>query len=199
MALSKNWVNPAGVEGLIRTKGLYLGTNVENGLGVLLNAKLLDTHIHIMGPPGVGKSRLLLWIFQLLCRIPNAAVFGLSPKGDLARQCRDWAVGHGQTKRLTWFDPGDEEHVLGWNPLRPNGLQPATHAKAAREGLLAAWGQTQLDDTPQLARVLFLGLFVARELTLTIVEALRLLLPGSGLRQALLPRIQDPYVQEALA
>lgn len=191
------WTNPPGVAGLLRHLGLYLGTDLATGESAFLALKFLATHIHITGPPGVGKSRFLLWLFQLLCRIRNATVVVLSPKGSFGAECRDWALTHGYSSRVVWFCPG-EERVLGWNPLRPNALPVATHAKAVREGIRAAWGQSNFDQTAQLARFLYLGLAAARELKLTIVEAFRLLVPGSPLRQILLPRLRDPHLKEAL-
>lgn len=201
MSKLPKWANPPGLRSLIRRHGLYLGTNTKDGSSVFLDPARLRTHVDINGPPGVGKTRLLLAMFQQLCRIPRATVVFVNPKGDAGRQARDWSIANGYGKRLIWFDPGDtsDGYVMGWNPLKPNGLAVATHAKAAREAILSSWGQSNFDDTPQLARFLFLALHVVREQHLTLVEALRLLLPGSPLRQALLPMIADPYVQESLA
>jgi hypothetical protein len=200
MSKLPKWANPPGIRGLFRRHGLYLGTNVKDGSALFLDLARLRTSLEILGPPGGGKTRLMLWIFQQLCRIPRATVVFVNPKGDAGRQARDWTIANGYGKRLIWFDPGDTSagYVMGWNPLKPNGLAVATHAKAAREAILSSWGTSNYDETPQLARFLFLALHVVREQGLTLIEALRLLLPGSPLRQALLPVIEDPYVQEAL-
>lgn len=179
---------------------VFLGTNTETGSPIWLSRKTLETHLHAIGPTGGGKSRLLLHLFKNLCREPRATIIVLDPKGSLFTMCRDWAISHGLTKRLIFFDPGDPDVVVGFNPLRANGLPWSTHAKSAREGIRAAWGQSaaNFDETPQLQRFLYLCLAATREQDLTLVEAAALLRPGSAMRKAILPRIVDPFVREAL-
>jgi hypothetical protein len=182
----------------VRRRGLHLGTDAETGEPVYLGSKWLSTHLHLIGPPGVGKTRLLLWLFQLLARVPRATIIMVNPKGALVRMARDWTIAHGHADRLILFDPGDPETVIGYNPLRPNGLPVATHAKAAREAIRSAWGQSSFDQTPQLARFLYLGVASARDCELTLVEAIAILRPGSEVRAAVLPTLRDPFLREAL-
>jgi len=131
----------------------------------------------------------LLWIFEYLAQIPRATIVLINPKGPFARMARDWAIGHGQSKRLVWFDPGDREFAIGYNPLSANGLPVATHAKAVREAVRSAWGQSSFDATPQLARLLYLSIAVSLSLGHTLLDALRLLRSGpegSRVRKGLL-------------
>jgi hypothetical protein len=158
---------------------LPLGKDMETGESVSLSAERLETHMHILGPPGEGKTRLLLWIFEQSARNPNATIVLVNPKGKLGRMARDWAIGHGQGKRLVWTDPGDDEVVFGYNPLSPNPRPIATHVKTVREAIRSAWGQASFDQTPQLARLLYLALAVARSLGGTLDDALRLLQSGA--------------------
>jgi hypothetical protein len=167
---------------------------------------LMRHNVHVMGPPGAGKTRLLLWLFQTLCRIPRSTVILMNPKGALARQARDTALNNGMTKRLIWFDPGDRNATISYNPLWPNGMSVAAHAKAVRESIRSAWGQANLDATPQLARLLFLSLGVCRALELTIADAVKLLRSGAAgapLRRKLLPHLATDqthrFFHEALA
>lgn len=157
---------------------MHLGRNTENGKPVFLGLDWFETHLHVLGPPGSGKTRLLLWVFQQLCRNPRATIVLMNPKGALARNARDWAIGHGQSKRLVWFDPAERDFVMGYNPLSPNGLPVATHAKAVRESIRSAWGQSSFDETPQLARLLYLAIAVSISLKGTLLDALRLLRSG---------------------
>src|SRR5215471_6074864 len=70
----------------VRKRGLCLGTDPD-GEVIYLKPKHLRTHLHIIGPTGQGKSRLLLWLFQLLCHTGRPIIL-VDPKGDLYRQCR---------------------------------------------------------------------------------------------------------------
>src|SRR5229473_1928623 len=172
-----------------RSKALYLGNEVKSGEPISLRRKWFETHLHVLGPPGSGKTRLLLWIFEYLAQIPSATIILINPKGDLARMARDYALGHGLSKRLVWFDPGDRQFAIGYNPLSPNGLPVATHAKAVREAVRSAWGQSSFDATPQLARLLYLSIAVSLSLGHTLLDALRLLRSGpegSRVRKGLL-------------
>jgi len=94
-----------------------LGSNLETDAPVDLDAKWLETHLHLVGPPGSGKTRLMLGIFRRLARDPRATIVLVNPKGALARMARDAMIADGESSRLVWFDPGDPEFVMGYNPL----------------------------------------------------------------------------------
>src|SRR2546425_11734954 len=85
----------------------FLGVNTSTANPLFLNAGWVETGIHIIGPPGVGKSMLLFWLFQLCTKIRNATIVLLDPKGDLFFLARDWAISHGLTSRLDVFDLAD--------------------------------------------------------------------------------------------
>src|SRR6266705_3353529 len=63
----------------VHGRGLYLGT-APDGQPVYLSPKHLRTHLHLIGPTGQGKSRLLLWFYQLLCHT-NRPIVLIDPKG----------------------------------------------------------------------------------------------------------------------
>jgi hypothetical protein len=175
-------------EGLrVRKRGLYLGTDAE-GQPVYLDRKHLRTHLHLLGPTGQGKSRLLLWFYELLCHTNRPLVL-IDPKGGLYRMARDWALANGLQKRLVLFDLSGDV-VPGYNPLRESDLPIHLQAQWVREGVRSAWGASTFDATPLLARMLYLCLYVAR--------ALAVLRPSPTLRHAAIQRIKDPFVRGAL-
>jgi hypothetical protein len=157
---------------------LLLGRDIDSGGSVSLGQDWFETHLHLIGPPGRGKTRLLFWIYQHLCRDPNATIVLVNPKGALARMARDWTISQGQSKRLLWFDPIDRRAILGYNPLAPTSSSVATQSERVREAIRSAWGQGSFDQTPQLARLLHLSLAVSIALQLTLVDAVRLLRSG---------------------
>src|SRR5215475_12694736 len=104
---------------------------------------------------------------------------------------------HGFHKRLVLFDHSG--NVLpGYNPLRENGLRIDLQAQWVREGVKSAWGASTFDATPLLARMLYLCLYVARAMQVSLMEALDVLRPSPILRQRALMQITDPFVHNAL-
>lgn len=176
-----------------------LGTDVETGERALLGVERIFEHIDIVGPTGVGKTRstILPW-FMGLCRVPDASVILLSPKGDLCPGARDAVIGEGHGNRLNYFDP-QQKPLVGFNPLKANGWPVARHAKMVRAAVAASRGQHSFDETPQLQRLLYLCLAIALEQQMTLIEAFRLLHPGrSAFRRELLPAVQDEFLRECL-
>ncbi|HZM20679.1 MAG TPA: hypothetical protein VFC02_02985 [Anaerolineales bacterium] len=183
-------------EGLrIRKRGLYLGT-APDGLPFYLKPEHLRTHLHVLGVTGTEKSRLMLWLFKLLC-YTNRPIILADFKGGLVEMVRNWALTNGFAKRLVLFDMSANT-LLGYNPLRENGLRLDLQAQWVSEGVKSAWGQATFDQTPQLARFLYLVLFVSRALKLSLVEGLEVLQPYSYLRDRALKQITDPFVSNAL-
>jgi hypothetical protein len=180
---------------ITKNNSIFMGADTTTDEKIFLGLRWLDErNMHILGPPGEGKSRLLLWLFQSLCSMRNATVILVNPKGSLARMACDWAMMNGHTKRLIWWDPRDR--LVGYNPLLPNGASVTAQTKTVREGIRAAWGQASFDATAQLARFLFVGLGVARALELTILDAVQVLRSGArgkALRRKVLPVLaQNP-------
>ena len=44
-------------------QGIYIGTETETNEPIYIGPQYLGTHLHLLGPTGSGKSRLLLWLF----------------------------------------------------------------------------------------------------------------------------------------
>lgn len=121
----------------LRRQGLLVGTGLEDGREKRLPETCLQTSIHVVGATGSGKSRWQLWTGENLMSLRHATIIGIDakPGGELYRMSRDWAITHGQVKRLSLLDLTDPELPVGYNPLEPNGLTPAMHAKALREAI----------------------------------------------------------------
>jgi hypothetical protein len=179
-------------------RGLLLGQDLRDQAALYLSSEWLTTGVHILGRTGSGKTRLLLGFIEQLIGYRDATVIVLNAKGELGRMVRDATIAAGQGRRLVVFDPADTMPVCGYNPLRPNGLDPYTQAKAARDALLAGVGQVGLERTQQLGRFLYLVLAAARLCELTLVEALEILLPDSPIRPHVLRELPDPYLARAL-
>jgi len=179
----------------IRKRGLYLGT-FPDGQSCYLKEEHLRTHLHLLGATGTEKSRLMLWLFKLLCHTRRPIIVA-DFKGGLVTMLRNWALANGYAKRLVLFDMC-QDTLIGYNPLRENGLRIDLQSQWVAEGIKSAWGQATFDDTPQLARFLYLVLYVSRALKLSLVEGLDVLRPYPALRNRALMQITDPFVHGAL-
>src|SRR5439155_24202017 len=127
------------------------------------------------------------------------AVIVIAWKGSLFPNARDWAINRGYAHRLDLFDPGDPEWITGYDPLKPNGLSVADHARRYREQIREGYGQASFDNTAQLEWLSLVAIYVIRQHELTVADLPALLEPGSKLRVRLLPTIDDPHVQARLA
>ena len=181
-----------------KRRPIVIGTDAKTGETVYLNRDLLQTHVQIMGSTGTGKTRFTLHLNKEIARDPNATIIEIVAKGSLNRMTEDWTIASGRADRLVVFDAGDKDRIVGYNPLAANGLAVATHARAVREAIRSAWGQASFDQTPQLARFLFLALAVARELNLTVVDSIDVLNPRSMLRRRALKLLSDTPIRDAL-
>src|SRR5215216_3404598 len=177
----------------VRTRGLFMGT-FPDGQALFLKPEHLSTHLHLLGPTGSGKSRLMLWIYQNLCA-SNRPIVLIDPKGSLYRMARDWSLMNGLQKRLVLFDLSDESVLPGYNPLRPTNLRIDLQAQYAREGVKSAWGASTFDSTPLWARMLYLCLYTARAMAVSILEALDVLRPSPTLRHKAIQTVTDPFVK----
>src|SRR5438105_3086911 len=110
---------------------------------------------------------------------------------------RHFAMSNGFQKRLVLFDLSGAV-LPGYNPLRENGLRIDLQAQWVREGVKSAWGASTFDSTPLLARLLYLALYTARAMSVSLMEALDVLRPSPTLRQRALQQITDPFVHNAL-
>jgi hypothetical protein len=193
--LSSRRVSPLCEGPRVRKRGIYLGT-APDGQPVYLSHRHLRTHLQLIGPTGTGKSKLLLWIYSLLC-YTNRPLVVIDPKGSLYIMCRDWALTNGFQKRLVLFDLSGTV-LPGYNPLRESSLRLDLQAQWIREAVKSAWGQSTFDQTPQLARMLYMCLYVGSALRLSLLESLDVFRPISTIRERALMRIEDPFVHGAL-
>jgi len=184
----------------LRNRGVLIGTDpAQHQRPVHLKLTRLATHCQVIGPTGKGKTRWLLALFRRLLHVPKACIVIINPKGSFGRLARDIVIQERQERRLEWFHPGDPDATCGYNPLHPNGLPIESHAKSVRESIRSAYGQSNFDQTRQLARMLYLSIVIARANGWGLPEALQLLRPGSRLRASAIPLIQDPQLREAFS
>jgi hypothetical protein len=132
---------------------------------------------------------------------PQASVVAIDCKpggGEMFHKLRDFCFAYGLIDRLDVLDFSNQQFVTGFAPMMPNGLIPTAHAKKVRSVFRAGVGQNSFDNTRQLSKFMFIGLYASRLLEMDLVEAWEILLPGSRLRKKILPKIADPFLQREL-
>jgi len=181
---------------------LYLGEDLTDSTPIAISAETLAiSHVHMLGPIGSGKTVGMCQIAEPLLLDPDASVVFLDLKpggGEIFHKLRDFCFAYGLTDRLDILDFSNQDMVSGFAPMMPNGLIPTAHAKKVRSVFRAGVGQSSFDETRQLSKFMFIGLYASRLLEMDLVEAWEILLPGSSLRRRILPKIPDPFLKREL-
>lgn len=120
------------------TEHFYLGASLEGDYPVLLHEKLLQTHAHILGDTGSGKTSLGITplITQLIAR-ENASVLIIDLKGDKAlfEAAREEADVYGIP--FKWFTNITGRSSYVFNPLRQSHVGGMT-TNQLTQGILQA-------------------------------------------------------------
>lgn len=122
----------------LETEHFYLGASLEGDYPVLLHEKLLQTHAHILGDTGSGKTSLGITplITQLIAR-EKASVLIIDLKGDpaLFEAAREEADVAGIP--FKWFTNITDRSSFVFNPLRQSHVKTMT-TNQLTQGILQA-------------------------------------------------------------
>ena len=122
---------------------------------VCIGLDVRDRHCHVIGRPGMGKSRLLEGM--LLDDVDRGAGVALiDPHGDLVERILE-LIPERAIDRVIYFNPGDPDWVPLWNPLQPiPGHDPGRMADdlvSAIKKIVEDWG----DRLDHILRNIFYG------------------------------------------
>jgi hypothetical protein len=183
--VEKNSVNP-----------LVLGYNAA-GRPLYLADKDRKTHTEIIGSSGSGKSKFLenLMRQDLLRRQPFCLI---DPHGSLYDAVLDWA-SHRVLKRkiITLNLSKKPDQVIGFNPFQraPSG-DISVQVERRVTATCHAWGVTDTDQTPTLARTLRLIYAVMLEHNLGLPQVRHLIdFNGREIRVPLIEHLSTPLIQ----
>jgi hypothetical protein len=107
-------------------------------------------HIYVIGKTGTGKSTMLLnMAISDIQRGNGIAV--IDPHGDLAEKLLDY-VPKARIKDVIYFNPADENYIIGFNPLQDI---PEGQAHLVVAGLIATFKKIWMDSWgPRLEYIL---------------------------------------------
>jgi hypothetical protein len=182
---------------------LLLGTNRETGEKVRIPRSAFETHFHLIGGTGKGKTTALHTILHQLMNDPidESAFFIIDRLGNFSFELLMWIASDFCTsdvrERLIYIEPANENVVLGFNPLiyetPGHGYFKVTRAT---DIILRAWEDVNIEAMPRLARWTFNSFWAAAQLGLTISDCVHFLLPGSQYHAPLLKCLPDQLQAE---
>lgn len=181
-----------------RTK---IGTDADN-LPIFLSAeKRRQTHMHIIGGSGTGKSKFLESLIrsdiregQGLCLVDwHGTLFD-----DVLRYCAQLDVGIGSDfRRLILLNPSRPDYIIGFNPFMNQGADISTQVSRRIDATIRPWGITDTNVMPTFERICRLIYTFAVEQRETLPNAAQLLqFDKTDLRRFAMQRISDPYVKQ---
>jgi TraM recognition site of TraD and TraG len=157
-----------------------------------------DTHWHLIGGTGKGKTTAIHTILHQILRDPTdeACVFIIDRMGNLSFELLLWMASEFCTEdvrdRLVYIEPAREDVVMGFNPFLHESQGHAFYkASRASEIILKGWSNQNLEEMPRLARWLFNSFIACTFLGLNISDTVHLLLPGSSYHLPLLNALPE--------
>lgn len=176
-----------------------MGRNLEDQRDLTLKPSQLQTHAHIVGATGTGKSKFLEIIArQIIVAKSKPALIVIDPHGDLYHDLLAFCAAKSAKtqKRLILLDPAERRYITGFNPMKRDRRTLEYQASMMLEAIRKCWGMETFHETPRMARWLYNTIRTLIEAGLTLKEAPLLLDPfDNDLRRAIIQKVHDPIVK----
>jgi hypothetical protein len=164
-----------------------LGTDRDTGEKVYVPKKSFDTHWHLIGGTGKGKTTAIHTLLHplLLDPVSDDCWFVIDRMGNLSFDLLLWATSDFCTEdvrqRIVYIEPAREDVILGFNPLSYETPQHGYYKVGrATDCILRAWQSQDIGQMPRLARWVFNSFWAAAQLGLTVADCGHILNPGSA-------------------
>lgn len=165
---------------------VLLGADRETGEKVYIPKRSFDTHWHLIGGTGKGKTTAIHTLLHPLMMDPLSedCWFIVDRMGNLSFDLLLWATSDFCTEdvrdRIVYVEPAREDVVLGFNPLSYTTDQHGYYKVGrATDCILRAWQSQDIGQMPRLARWVFNSFWAAAQLGLTVADCGHILNPGS--------------------
>lgn len=175
-------------------KSLLLGQDIDTNADVWIPRRAFDTHFHLIGGTGKGKTTAIHTLLRPLLRDPRhrSCALIVDRLGNLSEEILLWMASRefctdDVRERLVYIQPSREDVVMAFNPLL---YETPAHGyykvERATEIILRAWESVNIEAMPRLARWTFNAFWGAAQLGLTIADCVHFLMPGSPYHSSLL-------------
>ncbi len=179
---------------------LTLG-HTQDGNPLTISREERSMHLYIAGATGCGKSKLLEHAIRsdvLRRSVSGCGLMFFDIHGSLFDSTIDWMAQHGlRHVPVIPFDLRRDDWVLSYNLIRPRPPEEAQTAPIVANFVRAiahAWGATDLNATPRLAKWLWTLLVSLYENKLTLGEAMHLV-RSPDFRHRIAQQVKDPIAQ----
>lgn len=184
-------------------RSFLIGTDQEAGRRLYLPKSSFDTHWHLIGGTGKGKTTAIKTLLHEIFIDPldQPCVVVIDRMGGLSHDLLLWMASEysppAARERLVYVEPARDDVVLGFNPLVCE-TEGQTYYRVARaaELILRGWASQDLREMPRLARWLFNSFYACALMGLTIADSAHLLLPGSRYHRPILSALPDQLQDE---
>jgi TraM recognition site of TraD and TraG len=171
----------------------FLGRDRKSGKKVYIPKSSFDTHWHLIGSTGKGKTTAIHALLHPLLLDPCATDcwFIIDRMGNFSSELLLWMASDFCTQdvrdRLLYIEPAREDVVIGFNPLLYD-TQGHGYYKVSRgvEVILRGWASQNIQEMPRLAMWTYNAFWAAAQLGLTIADCVHFLLPFSPYHKRLL-------------
>lgn len=172
-----------------------IGRSLVDNRELFLSRKERNFHLHIIGAPGKGKSKLMELLIRSDIARGKAGICMIDPTGRLYRDVLQYAAYAHQdlADRFILLDfSGENDFITGFNPIRKNA-DLSYDRQLIMAAIQKAWKQRDNIETPRLNRWLpnILSLVILNQLTLLETKEITNT-HDNTFRQALLKNVQDP-------
>jgi len=188
---------PDGVEAgsdAMSNDTIYIGERETWGQKTLVGISAADhlQHIYIIGKTGSGKTTLLRnMIIQHIALGHGVGL--LDPHGDLAEEILNhippWRADH-----LVYFDPGDLEHPISFNPL---ANVPPDERHLVASGIVGAFKSIWRDSWgPRLEYILYNTIAALLDSQNVSLLGVNRMLVDDTYRAWIIRQVRDPFVRD---
>lgn len=142
----------------------------RDGLPVVLPKSHRETHMHVIGASGSGKSYFLEHLIRRDI-VAGRGVCVIDPHGELYDNLVNWMVRKDiRVHQLHLINLSDSDSAVGFNPLCLTDRNPMRRASDMIAAFERVWGQ-DMSETPRLSKCLRMTLYPLAVHNLSLLEA----------------------------